>query len=71
MSQPTAEMVQAADQAALRVKALLLEMFMAQDLGEVAVMVYHDHLRPQKRITDKYAAIKLKRGHWTALQEVE
>lgn len=67
---PTPQQIQAAELAAARIKGILLDMLMADERGEAVIVVDYDQLRPVKRVTDKRAAIKLERGHWTVVEKV-
>lgn len=53
----------AANQAAICVKKLLIEMLLANELGDVIVEVGHSDLQPIKRVKRRAGVIKVSRGH--------
>lgn len=63
------EVEQATNAAAARVKALLIAMLMANELGEVAVVVSFNSLEPEARIRRKVKMIKVARGRLTTAQQ--
>lgn len=67
----TTHMVRAAQLAALRVEALLLEMLAAGETGDVRVEVGYGSLQPIKRTEDKGSVIKIARGQLQPLEQVE
>ena len=56
--------------AALRVKKMLIEMLMAEQLGAVLVEVTPAGLQPVKRIEDRPARIKVSRGQNMPIETV-
>lgn len=71
MSQTPPEIEQAARLAATRVKDMIVTMLMADEVGEVAVVVSVGQLEPQKRVTTRARAVKIGRGRLVNVTKVE
>lgn len=69
MSAPSPEIEQAARAAAARVKDMIVAMLMANELGEVAVIVGFSSLEPEKRIREKAKIVKVARGRLLTMRE--
>lgn len=61
----------AANRAAVKVKQLIIEMMMAQQLGSVAVEVTPDGLQPVKYTEDRQKTIKFGRADSTTIKVLE
>lgn len=62
MATPTG-IERAANLAAIRVKKLLIEMLLSNELGDVIVEVGHSDLQPVKRVKRPTGVIRVSRGH--------
>jgi len=67
MRETPPEIEQAARAAAARVKDMIVAMLLANETGEVAVVVSWGQLHPEKRVTTKARAVKVARGAMQAL----
>ena len=63
----TPEQERAAKLVAERVRKLVLDMLIAQELGEVAVIVTYHDLEPLKRVITPAKKVRIARGQMTAL----
>lgn len=59
-----------AKRAAASVEALIIEMLLANELGEVAVIIGYAELTPERRVRDRRKGIKVPRGHSVAIEGV-
>lgn len=71
MAQPTAEMESAARRAIEQAYIELVAMLLANETGEVAVVVGFNRLEPQARPIKKGRSIRLERGQWATIETVE
>lgn len=71
MAQPTAEMESAARRAIEQAYIELVAMLLANETGEVAVVVGFNRLEPQARPIKKGSSIRLERGQWATIETVE
>lgn len=71
MAQPTAEMESAARRAIEAAYIELVAMLLANETGEVAVVVGFNRLEPQARPVKKCRSIRLERGQWATIETVE
>lgn len=69
MAVATPEIEQAANRAAARVKDMIIAMLVANELGEVAVIVGFSSLEPEKRVREKAKIVKVARGRYLIATE--
>lgn len=70
MAQPSAEIKNIARLAIEEAYIDLVAMLMAEETGEVAVVVGFNSLEPQSRPIKKRRRIKVERGHWATVEVV-
>lgn len=70
MAETPPELLSVAKRAAAKVEEMVIEMLIANELGEVAIVIGFNQLEPEKRKRDKRGAIKLERGRWTVIERV-
>lgn len=70
MAAQTPEIERVAQRAAESVKAMLIDMLAAGELGEVVVIVGFAGLEPEKRVTTKAKTIRYARGQMSAIERV-
>ena len=67
---PPPDMIQAAENAARQVQTQLLAMMMANEVGEVAVVLHFNQVQVEVRPVHKLKATKLERGRWAVIEKV-